>query len=335
MKQYRVLIRRKEGSPILYTSRTEGNLTLVEKEPMNIRDKIFEVPVIKGSHFRGRLRRFIGKAVFEKKAEKISKLKGREKQSAFTTAILLYFGGSALATDINDGYEVYQELLQIDPFYRYFGYMIPDIPNTRSALSVGFALPVIEGVTADKSLIEDFSLKAVSPDEVRIEPVEIAGTKFFITKPFIAIETSRKAGILSEAYSLAEEGFKEELKETEEVIASYAEKRDGKQKRDLENLLNYEVMAPAFDLIQVITFTDDDEEMQKGILTGYIKLFKQEPFIGGRAAAGYGLVEEITILDEEGNRIEPDEKALEHFIDSIDLSKVAELLALKKKEGKK
>ena len=99
--------------------------------------------------------------------------------------------------------------------------------------------------------------------------------------------------------------------------------------------MNYEVMAPAFDLIQVITFTDDDKEMQKGILTGYIKLFKQEPFIGGRAAAGYGLVEEITILDEEGNRIEPDEKALEHFIDSIDLSKVAELLALKKKEGKK
>jgi CRISPR/Cas system CMR subunit Cmr6 (Cas7 group RAMP superfamily) len=335
MKQYRVLIRRKEGSPILYTSRTERNLTLVEKEPMNIGNKIFDVPVIKGSHFRGRLRRFIGRAVFEKKAEKISKLKEREKQSAFTTAILLYFGGSALATDVNDGYKVYQELLQVDPFYRYFGYMIPDIPNTRSALSVGFALPVIEGVTADKSLIEDFSLKAVRSDEVRIELVEIAGTKHFVTKPFIAIETSRKAGILSEAYPLAEKEFKKELKETEEIIASYAEKKDGKQKRDLENLLNYEVIAPAFDLIQVITFTDDDEEMQKGILTGYVKLFKQEPFIGGRATAGYGLVEEIIILDEEGNRIEPDEKVLEHFIDSINLPKVAELLALRKKESRK
>jgi len=30
-----------------------------------------------------------------------------------------------------------------------------------------------------------------------------------------------------------------------------------------------------------------------------------------------------------------DEKALEHFIDSIDLPKVAELLALKKKENRK
>ena len=170
---------------------------------------------------------------------------------------------------------------------------------------------------------------------MRIELVEIAGTKHFVTKPFIAIETSRKAGILSEAYSLAEKEFEEELQETEEIIASYAEKKDGKQKRDLENLLNYEVIAPAFDLIQVITFTDDDEEMQKGILTGYIELFKQEPFIGGRATAGYGLVEEIIILDEEGNRIEPDEKVLEHFIDSINLPKVAELLALRKKESRK
>jgi hypothetical protein len=340
MKTYTVLLKRRKGSPISYISgvvppTSKQNYTAVEKEDLYVGDKVVPVPIVKGSHFRGRLRQFLAEKVLEAKAEFIEGLPEKKKQKIFKTVTLCYFVGNIQENENAGSFEVVGELVKADAFFKYFGYMVANLPSYRSLMSMGFAVPAIEGVTIEKSLAETFNLAHVKPSSIEVHRVEIVGgVSVYVPVPLVDVETYRVSGKLEKIEKLGSL-LNADTAEVKEIIKSYTSgKGKEKEKEDMQNILFAEVIAPSCDLVQKITFLDDEEELHRGILTAYMMLFEREPFVGGRVSAGYGLIDEVIVLDEGGNRVEKDENALKKFIDSIDLERITELISPAKKGGK-
>ena len=341
MKSYTVVYRRKKGSPISYISGVQANMpvqnyTTVEKSDMFVGERAVPVPVVKGTHFRGRVRQLVAEKVLEYKSDWINSLSDREKQEVFKIVSLCYLVGNVQENAGQGNFEVVRELQKRDAFFRYFGYMVANLPNVRSRMSVGFALPVIEDVTASKDLIDDLKLAFVKPEEVEVVKINLTGNySYFVTRPFIDVETYRVSGKMNKIEKLGSL-FEIDIKEVQEIVKSYTQKT-GKDKEDFQNILFAEVFAPSYDLVQTITFLDDDVEVHRGILAAFKTLFDEEPFVGGKVSSGYGLIDEVIFFDENRNRIEPTEEDLKRFINEIDLAGVIELIkpTQKNKDKKK
>jgi hypothetical protein len=337
MKIYTVFFRRRKGSPIAYISgadeaRATKNYTAVEKEHFSYNGKSVQMPVVKGSHFRGRLRQFTAERILELRAGELEKYPAGLKSAVMKTIALCYFVGNVQVNEGAASFEALGELLRADAFFRYFGYMVSSLPSVRSYLSVGFALPLVRGVIPD-SLIEkaeELKLSIVDADEIKTVTLDLGKGMTSVPYPLVNVETYRVTGKLEKVEKLGTL-IDADTGEVKEIIKSYSDS----SKDDLNNILFSEVFSPVCDLVQKISFADNDEEMHRGILSAYLSLFEREPFVGGRVSAGYGLIDEVIVFDESGSRIEKDEEAFKKFAESIDFKKIAEIVVPKKKEEKK
>ena len=343
MRSYTVIYRRRKDSPISYVSGVleklpTQNYTAVEKAGFSLKDKVVKIPIVKGSHFRGRLRQYTAEKVLEKKSDWIDTLSDREKQKVFKTAVLCYLVGSVQENEEKGSYDVVKELEKADAFFKYFGYMVANLPARRSDLSIGFAVPVIENVTLSEELITKYKLSYVVPDEIEMRSVSITGNLTVeIPYPLVDVETFRVSGKLDKIEKIGSL-LSLSTEEVKEIIQSYVGKSKKssreKDKEDMTNILFAEVMAPSYDLVQKVVFLDDDEEMHRGILAGLKGLFTEEPFVGGRISAGYGLVDEVIILSQDGEEVSPEESDFDRFVSRIDLEKVINLISPAKKGQK-
>ncbi|NPA53858.1 MAG: hypothetical protein GXO21_04250 [Aquificae bacterium] len=326
MKNFRVIWERK--APISYISPV-GDGTTVEKIGFNKDGSIVKIPVVKGSHFRGRFRRWIARKILLENLHKIEKEKDFKKRLAVATA--LFYSGS-----IVKGYELTEKnvlkikeiLSKEDKFGKYFGYMIKDLDNERSRFIVGHAYPAILGYNVKEGENIEYVVSD-SFQEIRIKTDESAKAKWFdITYPLTVVIGGRKAGVLDEISKvIKEKNLPEEyLKEVEDFL----DKQSKSEKTDTQNLLYEEVINSGFDLIQELAFEgeDIDEKDITAILTAYYKFFNEiEPFIGGKVVRGFGRIEKMEI---EG--FTPDENALDEFIKSIDLKTITDIVELKEEK---
>ena len=276
------------------------------------------------------MRQYIAEKLLEKKSEWIDSLPDREKQKIFKIAALCYIVGSVQENEADGNFEVVKKLEEVDAFFKYFGYLVANLPPKRGHLSVGFAVPAIEEVTVTKDLIDKFGLSYVRPEEVEMRSINIVGNYVVeIPYPLVDVETYRVSAKLDKIEKVGSL-LELDTEEVREIIRSYVggSKKGGKEKNkeDFMNILFAEVLAPSYDLVQKIVFLDDDVEMHKGIFAGMKSLFRAEPFIGGRVSAGYGLIDDVVIVDSEGQVLEPTEADFERFVDRVDLEKVKELL---------
>jgi len=322
VNKFRVIWRRK--APISYISPIGENQ--VEKLGFNKNGTVVKIPVVKGSHFRGRFRRWFARKIILENIGQIEKEKDFKERLAILTA--LFYSGS-----IVKGYKITEKnilkvkeaLNEEDKFGKYFGYMIKDLDNKRSSFIVGHSYPAILGFNAK----EDEDIRYVIPDvieELKIKTDESAKAKWFeITYPLTIVVGGRKAGVLDELTKiLKEKNLPEEY--IEEAKRFLFEQSKSETKTDIQNLLYEEVINSGFDMVQELIFENAEEEDIKAVLTAYHKFFnEEEPFVGGKVARGFGLIEKMEV---EG--FTPDEDALQKFIKSIDLKAITDLIKVAK-----
>lgn len=319
MVKVKAVIKRREDSPIIYLSNSG-----IEKINMVVDGKSYPIPVVKGSHFRGRFRRWLAKKILQENIEQIKKEKDFSQRFAVLTA-LFYSGSIVNGIEIRDNnmLKAIRDLEVADKFGKYFGYMITGLANRRSDLSIGFAVPIIEGVNDDK----DIPCLAYSGQLEYVRAISTGGGNavYDITKPLVAILVSRKAGVVDEVIDIVED--ENQLKDVLDLLSVQTAK-DGKA--DTNNIFFIEVMNTGFDLIQNIVIDTDDEKDITAILTAYRKFFRENPHIGSYFTQGYGLIEDIIIPD-----IEENEKALEEFIKSINLKEITDIIKFSREKIKK
>jgi len=315
----------KPKSPISYISPIGENQ--VEKAGLNKDGQVVRVPIVKGSHFRGRFRRWFARKVLLENIGQIEKEKDFKERIAVLTA--LFYSGT-----IVKGYKITEKnilkvkevLSEKDRFGKYFGYMIKDLDNERSSFAVGHAYPAILGYNAK----EDEDVRYVIPDtieEIKVKTDESSKAKWFdITYPLTIVVGGRKVGVLDELRKVIKaKGLSEDYLQEVEAFLSEQSKSD---KTDTQNLLYEEVVNSGFDLIQELVFDTEEEKDIVAILTAYHKFFNEvEPFIGGKIVRGFGLIEKMQI-----ENFTPDEKALEEFIKSINLKEITDLIKLSKEK---
>lgn len=318
MKTFRVIWRR--NVPISYFSTVnEGQ---VEKIGLQSNEKVVKIPVVKGSHVRGRFRRWLAKKIILENINQIEKEKDFKERIAILTA--LYFSGSLVK-----GYKITEknilklkkELEEKDRFGKFFGYMIKDMDNERASFVTGHLYPALKGVNVEGN--ED--IKNVDPEiltEIKIN----AGDKWFeITYPLTIVLGGRKAGIVDDIRKIISEKQLPDdfLNEVEELISLQSKK----EKSDTKNILNYEVINSGFDLIQLLDFESSSEEYEiEGILTAYLKFFNEvEPFLGGNVTRGFGRVEKVEIKG-----FQPSEEAFKKYVSSVDLKTITDMIKLSK-----
>lgn len=325
MVKVKAVIRRRQDSPIIYLS-NDG----IEKIGMVVNDKLYPVPAIKGSHFRGRFRRWFAKKILQENMWQIKAEKDFSERFAVLTA-LFYSGSIVNGIDIRDNnmFKAIRDLEAVDKFGKYFGYMITGLANRRSDLSIGFAVPIIVGVNDDESI--PCLAYSGNLEYVKAIPIGNGNAVYDITKPLVAILVSRKAGMVDEVIDLVED--EKQLKDTLDLLSVQTTK-DGKS--DTNNIFFIEVMNTGFDLIQNIVIDSNNDKDITAILTAYKKFFMENPHIGSYFTQGYGLIEDIIIPEVEEN-----EKALEEFIKSINLKEITDIIKFsrekieKEKEKKK
>jgi len=305
MKHYKVRFKRAEGSPIYYPSVIHP--LGVEKIMVQTSSGYKPVPIVKGSHTRGKFRRWLAKQIMLRNLHQIKDLPDFNKRVSIITA--LYYSGSLVkGISLNaDSLLVQKFIEEKDKFGKYFGYMITGVDNKRSLFFTGHLIPDV-----------DF-------DKIEIHTrIEKLGDKYVeLAEPLTTTLSGRKAGIISEVASL----FKDDEK-LPEIIADLKallskQTNDSKDdKEDTENILQFEVINSGFDMVQDLYFYSDNEDEIKGILTAYYKYFNEvDKTIGGNSSKGYGLLKGIEI---EG--FEPDERAYEEYISSIDIRTLSELI---------
>ena len=323
VEKFKVIWRPK--APISYISPIGENQ--VEKAGINKGGQIVKVPIVKGSHFRGRFRRWFARKVILENIEQIEGEKDFKERMAILTA--LFYSGS-----IVKGYKITEKnilkvkeaLNEEDKFGKYFGYMIKDLDNERSSFIVGHCYPAILGVNVK----EDEDVRYVLPEvieELKIKTGESNKAKWFdITYPLTIVVGGRKVGVVDEMRKIIKQ--KELPEEYIEEVEALLSEQSKTEKTDTQNLLYEEVINSGFDLIQELSFEDADEKDIAAILTAYYKFFnEEEPFIGGKVARGFGIVEKVNI---EG--VNPDEEALDEFVKSIDLKKITDLIKMAKEK---
>ncbi len=315
MREFNVVFRRKEGSPIAYFSAVETDIPTVEKIGYEINGQIIPIPVVKGSHTRGKFRRWFAKQVILQNKHQIEKEKDFSKRIAVLTALM--FSGS-----LTDGFKFAEEntfviqkkLTEEEIFGKYFGYMITGLDNKRSSLLLGHLIPAIKDFNDDVG----FDINTVSDESFEVVNFKLPNGKFVtITKPLTLILSSRKAPIMKDVANLIPEDAVDNLR----YLLS-KQSKESKEKEDVQNLLYFEVINSGFDIVQTIYIDSNDDVEIKGILTAYLKYFNEvDPTLGGLSARGFGHLEEVKI-----DGFTPDEDALKEFISKVDLKLITDLI---------
>ena len=325
MQKFKAVFKRKE-SPIAYFSAMGGDIPIVEKIGFGKDNQVIPIPVVKGSHPRGKFRRWLGKQVLLRNENQIKGLQDYSKRIAIATALL--FSGSLTSgfkfKDDNT-FNAQVKLFEEDSFGKYFGYMLTGLDNKRSSFLIGHIVPAIKGFNDDENTV------AVNPETFKVRGVKFGNNKYAeITEPLTTILSSRKAPILKEITEVVEKNKadEEELEFLKKLLAVQSEG----SKQDVQNLLYFEVINSGFDMVQELLIASNDEKEIEGILTAYHKYFNEvDKTLGGLSARGYGHIEEMII---EG--FTPNETALNEFIDSIDLKKITDMVLYDEEEvGKK
>ncbi|MEM3859534.1 MAG: hypothetical protein QW478_09040 [Candidatus Micrarchaeaceae archaeon] len=333
MVKVKVVLKRRQNSPIIYLS----DENQIEKIGMTVNGNFYPIPAIKGSHFRGRFRRWFAKKILQSNLLQIKQEKDYHERFAILTA-LLYSGSIVKGMAIRDDnmLKAVKDLEAVDKFGKYFGYMITGLANKRSDLSIGFAVPAIKGVNVD----DDVNCLAYPVDLVELEykkAIPIGGGKFLrdITMPLVVILVSRKAGVVDEIIDIIED--EQQLNNVLDFLGTQSSIE--KDKKDTNNIFYIEAINTGFDLIQDIIIDSNDEKDITAILTAYKSFFKENPFIGSYATQGYGIIDDIII-----DGIQENEEVLDEFIKSINLKEITDIIkfdrakvdeAKKKKDEKK
>ena len=181
MQNYNLVLKRKEGSPILYISDSKSNITYSEKISVNIDGTVFEIPAIKGNNMRGHTRdHIVGKLI----NKNINDIKD------YLMEFLYFYRNGSLPVKTNNSNRVcLQDMIDLkekDVFYKYFGAMVTFMPNVKSDLSVHTLFPVILKEDDSKkekmeSICNNFGIKYVYSSELRRQRHEV--TDLDITYP--------------------------------------------------------------------------------------------------------------------------------------------------------
>ncbi len=313
MEKFTVVFKRKK-SPIAYFSALSSDIPVVEKIGYSKGEAVINIPVVKGSHFRGRFRRWLGREVILRNIDSIKNEKDFSKRVSVLTA-LFYSGSltSGIKFKSENTFVVQKELFEVDKFGKYLGYMITGLDNKRSSFLIGHALPSIKGFndTENAQSVSDENLKEIT---FKLP----SGKVVSITEPLTKVISSRKAPIMKEVIETL--GENEEVLEDLRALLS-KQSKESKEKEDVQNLLYFEVINSGFDLVQEILI-DGDEKDIVALLTAYQKFFGEvDRTIGGLSARGFGHLEGIII-----ENFTPNESALDEFIKSIDLKKITDLI---------
>ena len=317
MQTFKVVFKRKE-SPIAYFSAMDTDIPSVEKIGFNKNNAIIPIPVVKGSHNRGKFRRWFAKEVIIRNLDQIKGEKDFSKRMAILTA--LFFSGSLTAGfkfKEENTFKIQKQLSEKDIFGRYFGYMITGLDNKRSSLLLGHLVPVI------KDYNDDVNVDVETVDSSSFEVINLklpSGKWINITKPLTVVLSSRKAPIINDVSDVIKETDEKIIEDLENLLSKQS--KEEKEKKDVQNLLYFEVINSGFDLVQDIHIDSNDEVEIKGILTAYIKYYNEiDKTIGGLSARGFGHLDKVVV-----DGFTPDEEAFEEFIRKIDLKIITDLI---------
>jgi len=337
-----ILYRRNRLSPIRQSTEGEPgkkNILRTPSLPTPVGGRVINLPVVLASTTRGKTRTFVATRLLRDlvSAGEVST------PAQIGTAVNLIKQGNLNAKQGQVDPE-FTQMVRENPFLKTFGYMSVFTFTDTAGMSVSPVYPIV-GHEKDpfwsrvSSLARERGLAVVNESEITERVVDLGGGTV-ITHTFpLTIFIPSAPRSLREYYAFmlkAVEGEvnAEKIAELENEIKKFFQEGSEKGSADRAlkgNIVYLEIFTPVADLVQEIRFREVPEEYARAVLYALResvvsgvpsadmiaegKASNKTPGLGGMRSQGFGFIEEVVFVGEDGKEIEPTKEDYEKFIE--------------------